>query len=80
MKITSIKKAIQYFEDGSTTKVSKNSNGEEKVVVMPPLSFCHMLVTIGGITFRFDSFQWLHYADALKEHQGKIQKLVLYYE
>ena len=79
-QITSVQRAIQYFEDGSRVKSSRNSKGEVYDVIVPPMSFLYMLVTIGGITFRFDSFQWLHYAIALKEHKEAITKLVLYYE
>lgn len=89
-KITSIKNAIKYFEEGSKKKTNRTCGGDEYVSIVPPVGFRRLNISeyfydtrgnVAGLATQiFHAFQWKDYADIIRKRESKIVKLVLYYE
>ena len=85
-RITSIKNAIQYFEQGTRVEVRKNSKGEEYKVHIPPTGFHSLRLTTNcngfHITKCCESWQWKDYAGMIRKHylKGDIVKVVVRYD
>ena len=79
--ITSKLRAIVYFEKGTKVETRRSSGGEEYQVTIPPVGFKRMRVVFADnpfLTFKYESYQWLDYADMLK--RKAILKLIVYCE
>ena len=73
----SVKNAIKYFEQNSTSIMGKTINGEEYMSIMPPEGFKKLIVRKGNIGYVYEGFQWFDYA-AMLSKEG-ISEITLYY-
>lgn len=76
-RITSIKNAIKYFEEGTRVETRKSNGGEYKVHI-PPTSFHRLTMTYtNGITSIYEAWRWGDYAKLLREEsQGVSQRCI----
>ena len=82
--ITSIKHAIAYFKENSTTKITRTIGGSEYETIIPPVGFKRLIITDEhGVSVMFGSHIYSNYAAILERgtiNQGcKIAKIKLYY-
>jgi len=74
-RITSIKRAIEYFEQGQTEHVVRTMDGREFASIRPPKDFHRLNVTYSnGITAIYESWRYYDYAKLLRrESKGESQ-------
>ena len=73
-RITSIKNAIAWFEQG--TRIIQRGNN---VTYQPPRGFIRMDVThYGGITYKYGNWCWYDYVKMFRQKAREIAKIVLY--
>lgn len=66
-RITSIKNAIKYFEDNSTSNTYEYKGKEYKKVI-PPKTFHRLRITYSnGMTSIYEKWQWFDYAELIKK-------------
>jgi len=83
-RITSIKNAIKYFENGTKTETRKTATGQEYKIHIPPSGFHKLTATYtNGITAVYGSWNWCDYVRILRGESlctdGVLYKICLYY-
>lgn len=79
--ITSLKKAIAYFQEGTRKETIKDSKGREYKKCIPPVGFHRMNVSYAdhpAITFNYHSWQYRDYVHILT--MMPVHKVIVYYE